>query len=73
MLGLASTAIIAATEFVHPTGGIDDLLVAGKKRMAFCAHVNVEGFIQRGTRSEVVTATALYFDRVVLRVDIGSH
>ena len=58
-----------ATEALDAACGIDQLLLAGKERVAGSADFNDDVALVRGTRLEGVAAGALQVDDFVLRVD----
>ena len=64
---------VLATEFVHATAGVDDLLLVRIERMTGRADLDEEVFAERRTRRELVAATAGDFDVRVVGVDIGFH
>ena len=68
----AGQAVLAA-EFVHATGGIDDLLLARVERMTGRADFDVQFLTECGTRIELVTAAADNLDLFVLRMNLGFH
>ena len=62
------------TEFVNAASGVDDLLCARVKRVAFRTDFDAQrGLRHRGACLEAVAATASYDDFVVIRMDVGFH
>ena len=68
-----STARVALAEFVDPSGGIHDFLLAGKERVAGGTDFHVQLLTQGGTGREFVAATADHFDFGVFRMNIRFH
>jgi len=68
-----SAAGIALTEFVHPSCGIHDFLLAGKERVAGGANFYMQLLTQGGAGSEFVAATTDHFDFGVFRMNIRFH
>jgi hypothetical protein len=64
--GLKSAHSVLATEFVHATAGVDDLLLAGIKRVARGAHFDVEFLAERRARFKFVAATTDDLDGFVI-------
>jgi hypothetical protein len=64
---------VLATEFVNSTAGIDDLLLAGVKRMTRGTHFNKEILAERGTRREFVATTTSHLDVSVIGMNVGFH
>jgi hypothetical protein len=64
---------VLATELVHATAGIDDLLLASVEGMALGANFHVQFLTQRGASGEVIATTANNLDFFVLGVDIRFH
>src|SRR5210317_1941494 len=71
--GLKSAHSVLATEFVHATAGVDDLLLAGIKRVARGAHFDVEFLAERRARFKFVAATTDDLDGFVIGVNVGFH
>src|SRR5436190_19654126 len=59
-------------EFVHATGGINELLLAGVKRVTNVANTN-DNHRLSGTCLEYVTASATNFRFTILRMDVCFH
>jgi hypothetical protein len=70
-VGLALAVFLA--EFLHATGGVHDLLLAGIERVAGGADFNVQWFHHRGTRSERIPAAAGHCDVGILGMDFRLH
>jgi hypothetical protein len=68
-----SADAVLAAELVYATAGVDDLLLAGVKRVARGADFNVEFLTEGRTRFELVTATTDDLDGFVIGVNIGFH
>ncbi len=62
----------ALLEFVHATGGIYELLLAGVKRMAYVADADDDGGLG-GTRLDHVTTSATHFSVRIFRMNISFH
>jgi hypothetical protein len=60
-------------ETLDPTGGIDQLLLPGVKRMAAGADFRMDLFFQGRTGFESIPTVTAYGDVVVLRMDSFSH
>src|SRR5450759_2939790 len=60
-------------EFLDAPCRVDDLLFAGVERMAVRAHLDVQLAGERGTRLELVAATADDVYLFVFRVNLGFH
>jgi hypothetical protein len=74
----ASAALCARSgvfllEFLDAAGGIDDFLLAGIKRMAGRAHLDMQVLAQRRARRPRVAAAADHVYLVVFRVNFGFH
>src|SRR6187549_1735281 len=65
-------AAIAAREFLHPAGGIDELLFAGEKRMASGADTDLDVLLRR-TGVVNRTAGAGDFGFEIFRMDVRFH
>lgn len=65
--------LVFAAEFINPPRCIDDLLLAGIKRVASRTHVDVQVFSQGRTGFERVAATASHRDLFVSWVNIRLH
>jgi len=64
---------VFTAELVDATARIDDLLLAGVKRMTGGAHLNEEVFTERRARCELISAATGYFDVAVVWMDVGFH
>ncbi len=64
-----STHPVFLPEFLHTARRVDDLLLAGVKRMAGCAYLDMQRFAQRRLRLERVTARAGNIDFGIFRVN----
>ena len=60
-------------EAIHTTTSIDDLLFAGKERMAPTAHVNSDILSERRARFDLVAAAATSRNVFVTRMNICFH
>jgi hypothetical protein len=60
-------------ELVHPAGGIDNLLLAGKERMAGGADFDTQVMGGGAAGLEAVATAAGYVHFDVIRMDIGFH
>ena len=70
--GSAHFGVLAA-ETLHPSGGINQLLLAGEEWMAVGANFNVDIATVRRARGERVSARAVHPDFVVRRVNSCFH
>ena len=70
---MALAHAVLAAELVDATAGIEDLLLAGVKRMTRRAHFNREVIAKCRTGTELVTATTGYFDVTVIGMNFGFH
>src|SRR5687768_2248326 len=61
-----------ALEALHPTAGVDELLLARVERVALGADLHVELFLRRA-RPELVSARARHVREDVVGVDVGLH
>ena len=64
---------VLLAELVDPTARIDDLLLTCIKGVARRAHFDHEIFAERGTRRELVAATAGDLDICVVGMNVGFH
>jgi hypothetical protein len=64
---------VLATEFVHATRSIHNLLFARIKRVAGRTDLYMQLFLQSRSRHEFVSATADYLEIGILRMDFGLH
>ena len=69
--GLGHSVLFA--ELVYTATGVDDLLLAGVKRVAGGAHFDVEFLTERRARFKLVAATTDDLDRFVIGMNIGFH
>ena len=61
-------------EFINTTGGIQHFLLAGVKWMTFGTDFNMKIlFLYSGTGLETVTATAVYGNLIICRMDVRFH
>lgn len=60
---------VFATEALHAARGVDQLLFAGKERVAVGANFGVDIAFIRGARGEVVPTGADHFDLVIVRMN----
>lgn len=68
-----SAARITLAEFINPTSGIHDLLLAGKEGVAGGTNFHMQLLTKSGASGEFVTATADHFDFGVFRMNIRFH
>lgn len=71
--GLCSAACIPAFESVNASCGVDQLLLAGEKRMAFRTNFDVEVFAKRRTSRKGVSASANYVEFLIIRMNFLFH
>ena len=71
MAALAHSVFTA--EFVDPTTGVDDFLLARIERMTSRADLDRKVFTECASGSEFVTATTGHFGIAVIRMDFGFH
>jgi len=64
---------VLAAEFINAAAGIDDLLLAGIKRVAGGTHFYGKVFGECRTRAEFVAATTGHLDLAVIGMDVGCH
>jgi hypothetical protein len=64
---------VLLAELFHPTGGVDDLLLAGIERVALRTYFNVQCLATGGSGLKLVAAAAGYGDLVVIRMNVGFH
>ena len=69
---LSRTAVLFL-ELTHAPGGINDLLLAGVKRMASGADLNVKFFAQGRPGLKTVATGTHHFNRVVSRMNFWLH
>lgn len=60
-------------ELFNTACSVDNLLLAGVKRVALGAHFNVQRLTAGGTGLEGVAATASYGNFIVVRMNVGFH
>src|SRR5579871_1629519 len=65
--------LIFLLELIHAPGGVDQLLAAGKERVAVGADFNANVALVRGTRLEHVAAGADYIELVISGVNTSFH
>ena len=70
---MALAHAVLTAELVDTTAAIDDLLLAGVKRMTGGTNLDKEVFAERRTRCELVTAATGHFDIAVVGMDVGFH
>ncbi len=68
---LTHTVLLA--ELIYASASIDDLLLAGVKRMARGAHFNKEILAEGRASCELVATTSGDFDVVVIGMYVGFH
>jgi hypothetical protein len=64
---------VLLAELLDPSGGINNLLLAGIEGVALRAHFNVQILGHRGVRLEGITAAAVHGDFVVVGVNFRFH
>jgi hypothetical protein len=64
---------VPSVEFLDTASGVDDLLLAGVKRMAGGTDFDVQRFLHRRLRFERIAARAGDFNFVVIGMDVGFH
>lgn len=64
---------VFAAEFIHPSGGVNNFLLAGIKGVAGGAYVNMQLLGAGGARHKCIAATAHYFNFIILGVYIRFH
>ena len=72
-LGTGGSAAVFLTEAFDTAGGVEDLLFAGVKRMAFGADFDVKRLDHRGLGLEAVATAAGHIDFGVVRVQTVFH
>jgi hypothetical protein len=70
---LCGFASVFFTELVYTSGGIDDFLFAGKKRMATGTDFYMQIPAQGGACDEAVATAAGHSDFLIFRVDARFH
>ena len=64
---------VLATEFIHTTGGIQNLLFTGVEGMAGRADFYMQLIVQSGTSHKVIAATAGDLDLLIVRMGVSFH
>jgi hypothetical protein len=73
-LGFGSGVRVFFREALDATGGVNEFLLAGEKRMAAGANFDAQGVaLDRGTRGESMPAGAMYSDGVIVGMNTGFH
>src|SRR5262245_33589645 len=72
-LGCAAALAVALPELLDPARGVENLLLAGVKRVAHRAHLHMQLTAERRLRLERVAAAADDGDFLVVRMDLGLH
>src|SRR5262249_50567514 len=66
-------ARVTLPEFLDPSRGVDDLLLARIERVAGGAHFHVERLVHGRARGERVSAAARHLNLAVLRMNTSFH
>jgi hypothetical protein len=69
----AAALAITLAEFFHATGGVNDFLFAGVKRMANRTNFNMQWTTQRGTCGEFVATATGHFHVLVFGMNFLFH
>jgi hypothetical protein len=69
----AGAAAVTLTELVDPSTTVDDFLLAGVKRVAIGANLDLEIAGSRGSGSELIPAAAGHFGIAVVWVNLCFH
>ena len=72
-LFLGTRSLISPIKAIHASGRIDQLLLAGEKRMTFRANFDMQVFAKRRTGLERVSTRTAHRDLVIFRMNFLFH